>query len=293
MARFRNFEGNFVVFNNRIAGMKQTLFTNLLLFLLLFVAGKAHAQFKYFGLSKESETSSIGLQVGSGIILGDVQWKPYGQGSLYYQYRFQRWLAGRITIGGGRYYGADTKYTTAIEPNKVLSGGGFDSTVNYLSIGKVYQNYQATIIDISLQAKINIIELLSRNYNKGFSVYALGGVGVLSNITKTNALGADGKVYPYNTITSDNTSAVTTQLAAMQDKTYETYADYDRNTHLVLMGGAGVRMRLSEKIALGLEGAMKYTNNDYLDGQAWKNKTELSKGGDLIINAGLFCEFLF
>lgn len=272
--------------------MKPNLLKTFLFCAICAYFSNAQGQFKYFGTTKEAETSSIGLQLGTGIILGDVQGKPAYQGSLYYQHHFRRWLDGRISVGYGKYTGFDTKPTSAIAPNKLLNGTS-DSTVNYTDIGKVYQNYSASIIDISLQAKINLIQAFSKSYNKGFSIYVLGGIGVLSNVTKTDVKDANGKIYPYNSITSTDAATVTTQLNSMRDNTYESFADYDKVSHLTLMGGGGFRFRLGAKAALGLEGAVKYTGNDFLDGQAWANNLELSKGSDLILNGGLFFEFLF
>lgn len=254
----------------------------------------AQGQFKYFGTTKEAETSSIGLQLGTGIILGDVQGKPAYQGSIYYQYHFQRWLDGRISVGYGKYTGFDTKPNYAIAPNKLLNGTS-DSTVNYTDIGKVYQNYSASIIDIGVQAKINLIHAFSKSYNGSFSIYALGGIGILSNVTKTDAKDGNGKIYPYNSITSTDAAAVTTQLNSMRDNTYESFADTDngKNSYLMLTGGGGLRLRISAKSALGVEGLIKYTANDYLDGQALIDLNTSSKSTDIILNGGLFFEFLF
>lgn len=272
--------------------MKPNLIKTVLFCAICACFSNVQGQFKYFGTTKEAETGSIGLQLGTGMIIGDVKGKTAYQGNLYYQQHFRRWLDGRIVVGFGKYTGFDTKPTFAIAPNKLLNGTS-DSTVNYTDIGKVYQNYSASVIDIAVQGKINLIHAFSKSYNGGFSVYALGGIGVLSNVTKTDAKDGSGKIYPYNSITSTDAAAVTTQLNSMRDKTYESYADYDKVSHLTLMGGGGLRFRLGAKAAVGLEGVIKYTGNDFLDGQAWSDNLTLSKGSDIIVNGGVFFEFLF
>lgn len=275
--------------------MPTPVLVRLFAFFCLFVGVfSATAQpFKYYGVSKETETGSIGLQIGSGVITGDMAYKPFVQGGLYYQYAFQRWMSGRLYVGYGRYYGADTEYTTAIQPNKVLNGE-IDPKLDYTDIGRVYQNYQTDVLDFSLQVKFNLIEIFSPSYKGALSVYALGGIGALSNVTKTDLLDAQGNKYPYNNIDANaSASEVANQLKAMRDGKYESYADADRNSHLSLMGGLGLRYRLGGHFGLGLEGVLKYPNNDYLDGQAWKTNTELSQNSDLILNGGLLFEYLF
>ncbi len=277
--------------NNR--NQKHTYF--FLLFLISGIWGNLMAQpSKYFGTEGATETSVIGIQAGSGIIGGDVDFIPFVQGGVYYQYHFKKWLDARVGINYGIYRGFDTDRMGAIEPNPALNGGSQNTPpVNYLNTGFVYQNYQTSLMDISVTGKLNIISLFSPKYNKPFSVYLAGGTGFLTYLAKTDALDASGNIYPYQNITTDNPSEVKSLLSEMRDGKYESFAEYDKNNHLLLTGGLGFRYRIGDHFGLGLETNVKYIQDDLLDGQRWKTNTETSDNNDIIINAGLIFEYLF
>lgn len=265
------------------------------LFLISGTWGSLMAQpSKYFGTEGATETSVIGLQAGSGIISGDVDFMPFVQGGLYYQYHFKRWLDVRAGINYGLYKGADTDRTGAIGSNQALNGGSLNNPpVNYTNTGFVYQNYQTSVMDISVTGKLNLISLFSPKYKKPFSVYLMGGTGVLTYLAKTDALDASGNIYPYQNITTDNPSEVKSLLSDMRDGKYESFAEYEKNSHLFLSGGLGFRYRLGNHLGLGLESQVKYIQDDLLDGQRWKTDTETSENNDIIFNAGLIFEYLF
>ena len=269
--------------------------TICLIVLLTGVNSLAFAQpSKYFGTAETVEKSSIGLQVGSGIVLGDIAYQPLAQGGLYYQYHFRKWLDGRIGVNMGVYKGANTSKTGAIEPNEALNGMGlYNPTVNYLDSGSIYQNYRTTVLDICFSGKVNLIALFARQYEKPFDVYVIGGLGTLRYLAKTDALDAAGNMYPYSTITGTTPAEIKTQLLAMRDGTYESFAEYDKNTRILIDGGLGFRYRLGGHFGIGLEMLGKYTDDDLLDGQRWKNNSELSKGSDIILNVGVLAEYIF
>ncbi len=247
---------------------------------------------KYYGTSGAVESSSVGIQVGSGVILGDVTYSPLVQGGIYYQRHLKKWLAGRIGLSYGLYRGADTDRTGAIEPNNALNGG-IDPSVNYLNVGFVYQNYQTNIIHLDVGLKLNLIQMLSPKYDRPFSVYITGNTGFLKYATKTDALDASGNIYPYQTIMSNNPSEIKKALSEMRDKKYESFAEFDKTNHILLNGGVGLRYKIGEKTAAGIESQLIYLQDDLLDGQRWKSNTELSLNPDIILNTGLFFEYLF
>ena len=255
----------------------------------------ALGQFKYYGADNQPESHSIGITGGVGAIFGDLPLQLGYQGGAYYQYRFARWLGTRISVNYGKYAGLGTS-PTPILPNNALNGER-DSTLNYVDslnyIGVFYPNYQMTSLDIAVSGKLHLIEMFSKNYNKPFSIYLMGGIGAFSYVTKMNARAANNSLYPFNQI--DPNGDVKAQLDAMLDDSYESNAEYNTVSTIspfVLFGG-GMRYRIGQHIGIGVEAMGKYNSDDVLDGFQWKDDKNVTESQDLLGNGNLYLEWLF
>lgn len=254
-------------------------------------------QFKYYGSDNQPEAHSVGITGGVGTILGDLPISLGYQGGAYYQYRFARWLDARVAINYGKYSGLGTS-KTPVKPNNAVNGT-LDSTLNYVDsthyIGVFYPNYQMTSLDIALSGKLHLIEMFSKTYNKPFTIYLMGGVGVFSYVTKMNARNADNSLYPFQQITATSPTEIKSQLEGMLDNTYESYAEYNTLSTVspfVLFGG-GVRYRIGQHLGIGLEVMGKYNSDDLLDGYQWKTDDIVTDSKDILTNGNLCIEWLF
>lgn len=271
--------------------MKQIGLTVILLIITTLVFGQ---RYRYYGSKIRPEKGAAGLFVGASTLGGDVK-SGYGpQGGIYYRAHLSPVLDVKVMASYGQVLGADTKTFTAIASNDALNGT-YDPQINYLSIGKVYPNFQFRYFDMTLNGAINILPLFSRKYKGHVNPYIWGGVGFLSYLTKINALDANGSMYPYQNITSTNPSEVSTQLNQMWDNTYESFGEYDnsRSARLLVNGGVGLRVRINERFAVGVEGGVKFSNDDSWDSQRWQGNGTLSANSDMLVNGSAHFEVLF
>jgi hypothetical protein len=113
---------------------------------------------------------------------------------------------------------------------------------------------------------------------------------------------ANGEAYNFAGITETSPDKVRSILVDMLDGTYETFAQQDvvNKTGFgqyglsgLFTGGAGFRFKLSDKIAVGLEGRVGLVSDDLLDGQQWNDDNTLSSNNDMPVSGTLTLEYIF
>lgn len=259
---------------------------------------------QYYGMENTSPQNwTIGLSGGAGYLLGDVMTDlPGYQGGGYLQKNVSRVLNFRIQYHYGNNSGLNLTPSRDFRFNSALNGLQ-DSVHFYDSTQQVFHNYKMNYQELSFLFKLNLNRMFVSEGAENWDLYALAGVGIFLYQTRIDVYDdTEGTVYSYDNISLDDPITTELDLKEMLDGNYETPGQQDllnsarigawtRKTSFVL--GGGIRIKLSEVVALGLEGRMMFISDDLLDGQQWTEENLQSPDNDRIVNAGLTLDFSF
>ncbi|MFN0200538.1 MAG: hypothetical protein ACKVTZ_03410 [Bacteroidia bacterium] len=252
--------------------------------------GILKAQPVYFDIKKEAYNWSVGLTGGSGIVFGDIAFKPGYQFGLMAKKTHRPWLDLRLGVGMFNYTGIDADVQN-IKKNNVLNG---EMVADYRN-KPFYFNYQTSGLEANVAARLKPIQMFNKKYEKAFDIGVLVGLGISAFETKMDLLGSNNQTYAF---TNGMSLAEVTKLL---DKKYETLGQID-DTKVIfgrymrtsyLLGGVNFRFALNERMALGLDVLAKYTGSDLIDGQQWKFDGNLSESRDMLLQSGITIEYMF
>ncbi len=171
-----------------------------------------------------------------------------------------------------------------------LPSGGFTANSAWTSNGYttantpyVYYNYKTTTNDLSLEGVFSLNNIRFHKSKSGVNFYALVGIGGLIYDSKVNALGSDGNIYNFGSITGGTYKTRKDVKDAIKnlpnwDDSYETEAQSHGARRPKLFGqtfrpvghvGGGVAFKLSNRVNLAIEDRFSFANDDLLDGQQW------------------------
>ena len=279
----------------------------LSVFILLLVSvGVWGQKYGYYGASKADEHWSIGVHGGAGLLLGDVAGSPAIQGGIMLEKVVSPWFSVRLNGNYGQYRGQDFTATTDIRDNSALNGTRDSIIVPYLAFDtvntRVFMNYNMQSVDFSLQGKVNVIRLLSASYQGGFDFYGFGGIGYQFYGVKMD-MAKNGVQYDFSQITATDKVGVLSQLAALQDGEFETIANNSKQLGILgyrnfsLSGGIGIRQRVGNHFAVGLESRYVFVQDDQLDGKQFpipaQNAAYKVNAVDALATGSLFFQVLF
>lgn len=240
----------------------------------------------------------LGIGVGQYFIAGDVDTRYPGYGfSLHLRRALGYALSIRLDGFYGIAYGLEPQpYTDALDNEQdVFKGYGTASGNNAW-----FPAYKTQYFYGAAQAVFNIGNILFHKDHTNWNFYSFVGIGLDHNITKLDLRDPNGNVYT-NLInktgytadrfnTKKGRSEIKDELNNIYDGTYETEAPKKRgvfrfndetNVHVAFMGGLGVSRRLSRRVNLAIEHQVTFTDNDYLDGVAWRSSLDLSTQNDV------------
>ena len=222
----------------------------------------------------------VGLKVGTFNIIGDVpsQFPTPGFGvhvrkSLGYVFS----LRAEYIYGMAR--GVSWKARTAGLADHWINAG-YTGGANY-----VFDNYKSTVQDLSIQGVFTMNNLRFHKGKTGFLVYALAGIGGTVYDTKVNVATDANAPHNFSSITNHNVYKDRRQTIKdvknlLDGGSYNTEAENEGNARSKLFGktlrfsrtvGAGVAIKLSDKLNLALEDRVTMIGDDLLDGVRWQN----------------------
>ncbi len=286
---------------------------------------KAFINNQYHFPAKPKDKWEIGINFGMAMISGDV--KPYWQRpdqnfgvglnvkkSLGYIFSLR--LGYNFMLMTGRNWERDVNLTfnNSLNPSPNTNGLGANPSFLDLNGPNYYDNprlsavntklgydlnrmfiynYRTWAHQASLEAIINLGNILFHRERTKWNIYAFVGGGGLMTQTRYDALDANGQVYdfseiqdiwvkgkssPYVNGNKNVRKSVLNQLKNQLDGTYETYADNDRNqpgikfwTFIPAFSvGGGISFRPVKFMSISLEQRVTLTGNDLLDGYRWQ-----------------------
>ncbi len=168
----------------------------------------------------------------------------------------------------------------------------------------VFDNYKTNVQDLSLQGVFTMNNIRFHKGKTGFVVYGLAGIGATVYETKTNVVSDGGTAYNFSTIGVNNVYKERRQTIKdvknlLDAGSYNTLAENEGNARQKLFGktlrfsrtiGAGVAIKLSDRLNLAIEDRLTFTGDDLLDGVRWQNVSDpgnpntgrvLSPGNDM------------
>ena len=259
---------------------------------------------QYYGVENPiAENWSVGINIGVSGLMADVQTDLIGyQGGFYVQKLISPSLDVRLGFDLGSNTGLDVMPSQGFRFNSALNGER-DSMRFYDSTMKVFHNYRMSYRQISFLFKWNLNRAFSPTGSEKYDLYALAGISAYFYKTQTNVFDErTGEIYPYESINLADPLGVKYQLKNLLDTSYETLAQQDNlnstrfgnyiyNPSFVI--GFGGRYKLTEDIALGLEGKMQFIGDDLLDGQQFLETNEQSLNNDRPFRVAITLDYTF
>jgi hypothetical protein len=289
----------------------------LLFIVVLFAMTLKPLLAQYYGTEEEvTKPFSIGLKIGSSALWGEVEPDPtksYEVG-ISLQQVLSRTFDFRLQFHHGQARGLGRSPGEGLMRNKAwngectcgLSSSGecpcgfapdyFDTT---MVIPAPFYNNQTQYFDGSAQLKLNLNRLFLKNAER-WDFYVYGSLGAFLFQTKVDALDGNGNEYDFSGIPSDDAQTVSA-LRALLDGEFETQAEQDFFSNskvgdyallITWGGGAGVRFRLGEKFALGLEARYLDTNEYLTDGVQWNAQNMITGTTDKLLSGALTVEVI-
>jgi hypothetical protein len=257
---------------------------------------------QYYGIDSSPERRwSLGLLLGSGILQGDVAQNGLAwQGGLRAEYGYSRALGFSLQAQQGSFRGLDLSPSQGFRFDPARNGFQ-NPSVAYDSGSVVYYNYQSSVWDLSASAKLYLNRLFTRDGGERWDLYLGAGIGALFYRTFTDAWQEDSEsLYDFSQIPADDPFETEAALLELLDGTYESYAERDplsrrfgdfssrRSFHAC----AGLRFRVQDRIALGLDGRIVSVRDDLLDGRQWTEENLPSPDNERLIFLSLSLDFL-
>jgi len=162
--------------------------------------------------------------------------------------------------------------------------------------GVMPRSYRARYYGADIQGIFNIGNLLFHKGRNNWNFYTVVGIGLHTHDTRMDFLDDNGNAYNFTGIPADATSLAErrerrTALKEIMNGDYETRGAIktsgvrlNDNMNILghLTGGVGLSRRINRRVNIGLEYNVRFSDNDYLDGIAWRSPTALTNNKDIM-----------
>jgi outer membrane protein OmpA-like peptidoglycan-associated protein len=231
--------------------------------------------------TEKNKSWVVGVHAGYPFVIGDIP-PQFGIG---YGLNIQKALGYSfgLRLNGGMGYSTGLNWqlnsAASLTRNDAVNGVN-DPRSNYFAAGKgIYTNYKMSYTKVSIEALYYLNNINFNTENSKFLLYIGVGLGGFGFDTKVDQLDANGNMYDYSKVSGNdysNRKATYSALKSLLDGNYETQGDRIAGTMLgnqkvlpFISGIVGVQYKVSERIAISLEGNYSFTGTDELDGQKW------------------------
>jgi len=204
--------------------------------------------------------------------------------------------------------------------NAALAGGsnydalnGDFATPNYVGQQDIlFFNYKTRVYEAVVSGVVNLNNIKFHKRRNKFSYHTFAGIGGLLYNTKMDQLDSNGDLYDYDELIDrtdgsysfdENRREFRDALNDLWDGEYESQAEkhfddywffgaendvtreysYRPTAHI----GLGAQYKITNRINIGLESKVTYTNDDLLDGQRWQEWGALTRDYDTYVFTNL------
>jgi outer membrane protein OmpA-like peptidoglycan-associated protein len=175
-------------------------------------------------------------------------------------------------------YSAPYRLPTGAVVSSLVNIGGNPNT----PFESVFYNYKTKVQSLSLEGLFTLNNIRFHKAKTGFNIYGIAGVGGTIYDARINALNGNTK-YNFASITTGNVyknrKDTRKALKDLLDDSYETPAESQGDRRPKLFGqtfkpsgtfGAGIAVKLSNRLNIALEDRITVVKDDLLDGQRWQ-----------------------
>jgi OmpA-OmpF porin, OOP family len=241
--------------------------------------------------AKPKNMWELGIHTGHFFTDGDVDPKQpfsgYGIG-LHLRKAIHYVFSLRGDIFYGKTKGLDPQFTP-----QSIAANDLRETSAANRHGGIYRNFKESMFAGSLNGVVNIGNLLFHKERNKWNWYVFMGIGLHTNNTKLDVLNGNS-AYDFSSVRGDvNTKAgrkeIKKQVRNILDGDYETEARKKvaifrigdkTNIHALFSAGTGVSRKLSKRINLSIEHQLITSDNDLLDGFAYRSEVDQSNNND-------------
>lgn len=242
--------------------------------------------------ARPNDMWELGIGLGSFLVTGDVaSTLPGGLGASLHlrkaiNYTFS--LRGEFTFG--QYRSTDTR----------LMGTSL-GTREYPDVASQYGSlqmpraFQTRFYGLDLQALVNLGNLLFHKTNNKWNAFLMGGIGLYTHDTRMNFFDNNGNPYDLSSVSTENTTLADrrerrSQINDILNDEFETRArikpsGFRLNDNMNLLGnltfGVGSSRKITQRVNISLEYAIRLSDNDYLDGIAFRSPQQISTNRDI------------
>jgi len=249
--------------------------------------------------AKPKNAWELGVHGGHFFVDGDVDTRlpgGYGVGihlrkAIHYVFS----IRGDFMYGQAR--GLDPQMWST--PNQ---GGGLVESVYapYANLNGWHPSYKTTYGYVALQGVLNIGNILFHKDRNKWNWYASVGVGLSTNSTQLDLLGADGLPYanlgavttsPNEFDTKAGRNAIKDRLDAIYDGNYETSSwkkagifrlGDETNVGVVFTTSMGISRKINNRFNIGLEHQVMLSDNDAHDGIRFRTALDQTNNSDIL-----------
>jgi outer membrane protein OmpA-like peptidoglycan-associated protein len=230
----------------------------------------------------------VGIKGGLVNISGDVRSRmpAFGFGA-HVRKAFGYIFSARLEYMYGNPKGQNWLQSNNYNYNTPWIAAGYQPTTNpQVGVAQpVYYNYKTNIQDLSLEGLFTLNNIRFHKSKTGFAFYGLVGVGAAMYDSRVNALNANGQRYDFASIpngTWKTRKQTRDKIKDLMDDSYESKAENYGPNRPKLFGnsyktvghfGAGLALKINNRINVAIEDRFTFTNDDLLDGQRWAEQT--------------------
>lgn len=264
---------------------------------------EAFEQGQYLFPARPKDNYSIGVTGGLAAVSGDVTMLPGWTAGLAFRKAMGHVFSLRATANFAKMRGLN------YQPNAGYYGHEFNNpwNQNYKQFwnnnangpaddrGYVYYNFKSNTFDAALEGVVSLNNINFYKRDVKWNIYAFGGAGLMGYNTKVDAKDANGNAYDFTSVLplsnglvneavfqfGSQRSEIRNTLGNILDGTYESGAEQNTDGRGVTIGGnyyqinpmviagAGVRYKITNRIDVELQHRVSATTDDLLDGSRW------------------------
>lgn len=259
---------------------------------------------EYLFPARPRDNYSIGITAGLAAVSGDVTMLPGWTAGLAFRKAMGHVFSLRATANfaqmRGLNYQANAGYYGHTFGNPWNAKYGSTWGVGSSGPGAksyVYYNFKSNTFDAAIEGIVNLNNINFYKREIKWNLYAFGGAGLTGYTTKVNATDDNngGAIYDFSPVYplsneinnlavfgfGSQRSEIRTALKEMMDDSYESVAEQNKDgrgfnvgdnyyqINPMVIAGAGVRYKISNRIDVELQHRISGTTDDLLDGSRW------------------------
>lgn len=250
----------------------------------------------------------LGIDLGHSFVSGDVETSMLAGfgGGIHVRKAINYVFSLRLGVSYLTARGLDARAQdmSAIRREKIFQQNNLAG--RFGDVTRLHRNYKTSIWGGSLEGIFNVGNILFHSPAPKWSLNLSAGIGLNSPKAKVNFFNGNSN-YNWGSVTQgidlttkDGRKEARDRLKDMLDDSWETEAGVNNNIRALgdektiyptISGGIGVARKLSDRVNIGLEHRVIFSDNDLLDGFEYRNAVDRSSNIDILHFTNLSINF--